>query len=439
LPTSSRGATFRAVTAQTPPSLLARLLARSTAIEPHELPAVSAAFSLFFCVLGGYFAVRPIRETIGTTLGSDRVADLWFFTSLGAVIIVPLYGWLVGRVRRSVLLPTIYALVAAAFVTYGILFRTRPDDLALASTFYVGLSVLNLLLVSVFWSFLLELFTSEQTKRLFGVISTGGTLGALVGPIVTDLVVQRIGTSGVLFIGAALFTGAIVSQRVLIAIWKAPGGAGAGNDRAIGGNPFAGVALVLKSPFLLMIALFVVLLSTTNTLLYFQQLEIVARTFTDTADRTQVFARIDYIVQTLTVFSQFFLTGRIAKHFGVTALLVTLPLIIMGGFLVLATTGTFAVLATVLVVRRWGEYAFIRPGREMLFSRLDTEAKYKAKNLIDVPVYRGADVLVAQLQNALRAGGLTATGVALLGAGAALAWAGIGTWLGRRHEGVRNT
>ncbi|HMS02365.1 MAG TPA: hypothetical protein PKE51_05300 [Gemmatimonadaceae bacterium] len=425
------------MTASTPPSLLARLLARSTAIEPHELPAVSAAFSLFFCVLGGYFAVRPIRETIGTTLGSDRVADLWIFTSLGAVIIVPLYGWLVGRVRRSILLPAIYTLVAAAFVTYGVLFRTRADDLALASTFYVGLSVLNLLLVSVFWSFLLELFTSEQTKRLFGVISTGGTLGALVGPIITDLVVQRIGTSGVLFIGAALFTGAIVSQRVLIAIWKAPGGAGASNDRAIGGNPFAGVALVLKSPFLLMIALFVVLLSTTNTLLYFQQLEIVARTFTETADRTQVFARIDYIVQTLTVFSQFFLTGRIAKHFGVTALLVTLPLVIMGGFLVLATTGTFAVLATVLVVRRWGEYAFIRPGREMLFSRLDTEAKYKAKNLIDVPVYRGADVLVAQLQNALRAGGLTATGVALLGAGAALAWAGIGTWLGRRHEGAR--
>ena len=420
--------------ASTSPSLLARLLARSTAIEPHELPAVTAAFSLFFCVLGGYFAVRPIRETIGTTLGSEQVADLWLFTSAGAVCIVPLYGWLVGRVRRSVLLPAIYALVAAAFVTYGVLFRTRADDLFLGSTFYVGLSVLNLLLVSVFWSFLLELFTSEQTKRLFGVISTGGTLGALVGPIMTDLMVQRVGMSGVLFLGAALFTGAIVSQRVLIAIWKAPGGAGERSDRAIGGNPFAGVAIVLKSPFLLMIAAFVVLLSTTNTLLYFQQLEIVARTFTETAERTQVFARIDYIVQTLTVFSQFFLTGRIAKHLGVTALLVTLPLVIMGGFVVLATSGTFAVLATVLVVRRWGEYAFIRPGREMLFSRLDTEAKYKAKNLIDVPVYRGADVLVAQLQSALRAGGLTATGVALTGAGAALVWAGIGTWLGRRHE-----
>ena len=416
------------------PSLFARLLARYAAVEPREAPAVMAAFALFFCVLGGYFAVRPIRETIGTALGGERVADLWILTSIGAVIIVPLYGWLVGRVRRSILLPAIYALVAIAFATYGVLFRARPDDALLSASFYVGLSVLNLLLVSVFWSFLLEMFTSTQAKRLFGVIATGGTLGALVGPIITDLTVQRVGTSGVLFIGAALFTGAIVSQRVLIRIWQAPGSAGEGNDRAIGGNPFAGIGIVLRSPFLLMIAAFVVLLSTTNTLLYFKQLDIVANTFADSATRTQVFARIDYVVQTLTVFSQFFLTGRIAARLGVTALLVTLPLVIMGGFLVLAVNGTFAVLATVLVVRRWGEYAFIRPGREMLFSTLDTEAKYKGKNLIDVPVYRGADMLVAQLQNALRAGGLTGTGVALIGAGAALVWAGIGTWLGRRYE-----
>ncbi len=421
-----------------PPTAFARFLGRFAKVEPHEAPAVIAAFSLFFCVLGGYFAVRPVRETIGTALGGERVADLWILTSIGAVIIVPLYGWLVGRVRRSILLPAIYAAVAVAFATYGTLFRARPDDPLLSASFYVGISVLNLLLVSVFWSFLLELFTSAQTKRLFGVISTGGTLGALVGPIITDLTVQRVGMSGVLYIGAALFTGAIVSQRVLIRIWKAPGGAGERSDRAIGGNPFAGFGIVLRSPFLLMIAAFVVLLSTTNTLLYFKQLDIVASTFADTATRTQVFARIDYVVQTLTVFSQFFLTGRIAARLGVTALLVTLPLVIMGGFLVLAFSGTFAVLATVLVVRRWGEYAFIRPGREMLFSSLDTEAKYKGKNLIDVPVYRGADMLVAQLQNALRAGGLTGSGVALIGAGAALVWAGIGAWLGRRHEGTRS-
>ena len=421
------------------PSPFARLLGRYANVEPKEAPAVTAAFGLFFFVLGGYFAVRPVRETIGTILGSDKVSDLWILTSIGAVIIVPLYGWLVGKIRRSVLLPAIYTAVAIAFAVFGVLFRNDPEGQALGSTFYVGISVLNLMLVSVFWSFLLELFSSPQVKRLFGVIATGGTLGALVGPLITDLSVQHVGTSGVLFIGAAMFTGAIVCQRILITVWTAPGNAGEHADRAIGGNPFAGVSLVLKSPYLLMIALFVVLLSTANTLLYFEQLEIVRATFTDNAQRTQVFARIDYIVQTLTILSQFFLTGRIAARLGVTALLVAVPVIVMIGFLALSMTGSFAVLAVVLVVRRWGEYAFIRPGREMLFSKLDTESKYKAKNLIDVPVYRGADALVAQLQNAVRASGMAGSTVALIRAGAALTWAGVGAWLGSRHEKKADT
>ncbi len=417
-----------------PPSLFARLLGRYAKVEPEEAPAVIAAFCLFFCVLGGYFAVRPVRETIGTILGSERVSDLWILTSLGAVVIVPLYGWLVGKVRRSILLPAIYTAVVLGFITFGVLFRNNPEDLTIGSSFYVGISVLNLMLVSVFWSFLLELFSSPQAKRLFGVIATGGTLGALIGPLITDLSVQRVGTSGVLFIGAGLFTGAIICQRILISVWTKPGGAGEHADRPIGGNPFAGVPIVLKSPYLLMIAVFVVLLSTANTLLYFQQLDIVSATFTDNAMRTQVFARIDYVVQTLTILSQFFLTGRIASKLGVTALLATVPIIVMFGFVAISLTGSFAVLASVLVIRRWGEYAFIRPGREMLFSKLGTEAKYKGKNLIDVPVYRGADALVAQLQNAVRAAGVGSTGVALLGAGAALGWAGVGAWLGRRYE-----
>jgi AAA family ATP:ADP antiporter len=413
---------------------LARLLGRSANVEAHEISAVVAAFSVFFCVQGGYFAVRPVRETIGTILGSEQVSHLWLFTSVGSIAIVPLYGWLVGQVRRSVLLPAIYAFVALAFVGFGMAFSANPESQTVGSVFYVWISVLNLMLVSVFWSFLLEMFSGAQTKRLFGVIATGGTLGALIGPLITDVTVQHVGTSGVLYIGSVLFVGAILCQRVLLRVWHAQGTTTAGTERAIGGNPFAGLTIVLKSPYLLMIAAFVVLLSTANTLLYFQQLDIVAATFTDRAQRTQVFARIDYVVQTLTIFSQFFLTGRIAARLGVTALLTTIPLVIMGGFLVLSTSGSFAVLATTLVIRRWGEYAFIRPGREMLFSPLTTEAKYKGKNLIDVPVYRGADALVAQLQNALKASGTTATGVALLGAGAALVWAGIGAWLGRRHE-----
>lgn len=417
-------------------SPLVRFLGRVARVEPREAPAVITAFLLFFCVLGGYFAVRPLRETIATILGGDRVADVWVVTSIGAVAIVPLYGWLVGRVRRSLLMPSIYGFVAVSLATFGLLFRAHPEDMAVGSTFYVWISVLNLMLVSVFWSFLLELFDSAQAKRLFGFIAAGGTTGALVGPLLTDLTVQHIGNAGVLFIGATLFVGAIVAQRVLVSIWKAGrAGQAAPVDRGLGGNPFAGFAIVLRSPYLLMLALFVVLLSSVNTFLYFEQLNIVRETFPDVARRTQVFARIDYVVQALTVLSQVFLTGRIAATFGVRALLVTVPLMMVAGFLALAAIRGFAVLAGAMILRRWGEYAFIRPGREMLFSRLDTESKYKAKNLIDVPVYRGADLLVAQLQSALKQGGLSSAGAALLGAGAALAWAAVGLWLGRRAEG----
>jgi AAA family ATP:ADP antiporter len=205
-------------------------------------------------------------------------------------------------------------------------------------------------------------------------------------------------------------------------------------SRGVGGNPFAGVLLVLKSPYLLGIALFVVMISTANTILYFEQLRLVKDMFDDPEQRTQMFARIDFIVQTLTVVSQVLITGHLAKKLGVTALLVILPVMIMGGFLILASMGTFLVLATVMVLRRWGEYAFIRPGREMLWSRLDTETKYKAKNFVDVTVYRFSDAVVAQVQDALKTGGMNPTQGALLGAGVCAMWAVNGWWLGRKFD-----
>jgi len=191
---------------------------------------------------------------------------------------------------------------------------------------------------------------------------------------------------------------------------------------------------VLKSPYLIGIALFVIMISTANTILYFEQLRLVKDMFDDPEQRTQMFARIDFLVQTLTVISQVLITGRLAQKLGVTALLVILPLMVMGGFLVLASMGTFLVLATVMIMRRWGEYAFIRPGREMLWSRLDTETKYKAKNFVDVTVYRFSDAVVAQVQDALKAGGMNPTQGALLGAAACAAWAVNGWWLGRQYD-----
>ncbi|MGH7466594.1 MAG: NTP/NDP exchange transporter [Longimicrobiales bacterium] len=417
-------------------------LARVAKVEPDETPAVMTAFFLFFCVLGGYFAVRPVRETVGTILGAERVADLFLVTWVASIAIVPIYGALCARFRRSAFLPWIYAFVAVALVICSLTLRNEEGSVAMSRFFFVFISVLNLFVVSVFWSFLLELFNPGQTKRLFGVIAAGGTAGALIGPFVTSLVVGRIGNAGILLMGASLFGVAIVLQRVLLTIgerrkWSTSASA-VPLDRPMGGNPLAGFSLLFKSRYLLGIALFVVLLASVNTLLYFEQLRVVSATFTETADRTRAFSRLDYTVQSLTILSQLLITGRLASRFGVVVLLTAVPLAMVGGFLALAATGTFGVLALVMVTRRVGEYAFVRPGREMLFSRVDTETKYKAKNLIDVPVYRGGDALSAQVDKAINASGLGAGAVAVLGACLALAWAFNGFLVGRSHKEATN-
>ena len=406
------------------------------------MPTVVTAFFLFFCILGGYFAVRPVRETVGTILGRDRVADLWVATWIASLAIVPLYGAVVAKVRRSVFLPIIYGLVAVALATIGVVLQAQPRSVAAAQFFYVFISVLSLFLVSVFWSFLVELFDSGQAKRLFPVIAAGGSAGALVGPLFTDLTARTIGNGGILFVGAAMFVLAVVLQAILIRLWKTGfeprrDGDEANHqtrDRALGGNPFAGITLVLRSPYLLGIATYVALLATANTFLYFEQLRLVEETFADTQTRTSVFARIDWIVQSLTILSQLFLTGRIASRLGVVVLLTIIPVAIFFGFVVLSIWNTFAVLAVVIVLRRSGEYAFVRPGREMLWSPMSKETKYKAKNFVDVPVYRGADAAVAQLQSFIEKSGFGVQAVALLGALGAIIWGINGWWLGRRHD-----
>lgn len=426
-------------------SSLQRLLSRFAKIEPGEIVVVVAAFLLFFFVLGSYFAVRPVRETVATVLGPDKVADLWAYTALFAILAVPLYGWLVGQVRRTVLLPGIYGAVALTLAAIGAAFQADEDNLRVGMFFYVWISVLNLLLVSIFWSFLLEFFDGGQSRRLFGVIAAGGTLGALVGPALAGLFVPYIGNAGVLYMGACGFVVAILCQRVLIGLWRtrrsATGGVDGSSpaekrplDEGLGGNPFAGIFIVLQSRYLLGIASFVVLLSLVNTVLYFEQLRIVADTFESREQRTQVFALLDVIVQSLTILSQLLLTGRIATRLGVGALLTAVPAVLAVGFLMLLAFNVFGMIALLLVMRRWGEYAFIRPGREMLWSALDTESKYKAKSFIDAPVYRAADYIGAQAKTALDAAVAGPAVVALVGAGLATLWALNGRWLGRLHQ-----
>ncbi len=419
---------------------LRRLLSAFVKVESDELPAVLMGFLLFFFVLGSSFAVRPVRETVASGLGPDRVADLWLYTALFSIAIVPLFGWLVARIRRSILLPCIYAAVSAIFVVAAVYLRADESNVAVGSFFYVWISVLNLMLVSVFWSFLLEMFTSEQARRLFGFIAAGGTAGALAGPIVTRLAVESVGNSGIMYVGTVGFLLAIVCQRTLLAIWTRPRSPAAAaapvKDQGLGGNPFAGIAIVARSPFLLGIGLFVVLLSAANTFLYFEQLRIVEDVFPDRTRRTEVFANIDIAVQSLTIITQLFLTGRIAAAFGVRALLTIVPLAMVIGFTVLSFAAAFPILAGVFIIRRWGEYALARPGREMLFSKLDTEAKYKAKNFIDVPVYRAADYVGGQAKTALDAVGSGPTGAMVVAALLATIWTINGWLLGRKHDGA---
>ena len=424
------------------PSFAGRIFSTLTSVERREVPLVVVAFFLFFCVLGGYFAVPPVRETVGTILGRDRVANLYVATWIASLAIVPIYGAIVAKVRRSVFLPLIYGFVAVALAIAGGVLQNQSKNVAVGQFFYVFISVLSLFLVSVFWSFLVELFDSGQAKRLFPVIAAGGTAGALVGPLFTDLAARSIGNGGILFVGAALFALAVALQAILIRLWKRDpephrehGDADyQARDRALGGNPFAGITLVLRSPYLLAIAAYVALLATANTFLYFEQLRLVSITFADTQTRTSVFARIDWIVQSITILAQLFITGRIASRLGLVVLLTIIPVAIFFGFIALAIWNTFIVLAIVIILRRSGEYAFVRPGREMLWTPMSKETKYKAKNFVDVPVYRGADAAVAQLQRAIEGAGFGVQTLALLGALAAALWAVNGWWLGRRYD-----
>jgi ATP:ADP antiporter, AAA family len=418
-------------------SPVARLLQRLAQIEPEERPAVAAAFALFFCVLCGYFMLRPVRETIGTVLGEKEVEDLFVATWVGSIAVIPIYGLACSYLPRAAVLAAVYALFGGSLLVLAGEMNVDPGNLAAARFFYVWISIFNLFVVSVFWTLMVDRTSSEQAKRLFGVIAAGGTLGGLIAPVITDFLVERVGRTGVLVTSASLFAIAIVCQMILLRVWRRSPKAGAdtsSREKPIGGNPFAGITRVLRSPYLLGFCLFVFLLASVTTFLYFDQLRLVKEAFPNEDDRTQVFARIDFVVQALTLLTQVFFTGRIATRLGLAVLLVSVPLAMLGGFLTLALISNFWVLAVVMVIRRAGEYALTRPGREILFTSVDTETKYKAKNFIDVVVYRGGDALSAQVRGGLKASDISSAALALVGAGLALVWAVVGWWLARRHE-----
>ena len=414
-----------------------RLLGRLFTFDEDETPAVMGGLALFFLLFAGYFMLRPVRETMGVAGGVDNLQWLFTGTFIVTLLALPLFGWVVARARRRRILPWTYGFLASNLLAFALLFAVQPDNLWVARAFYIWLSVFNLLSISLAWSVLADLFSNEQAKRLFGLLAAGASLGGLVGPILGTVLVGVIGHAGLVLL-ATLFLLGSIGAATYLQRWRdrapLPAEVEHPRSRPLGGNPFAGAGEVLRSPYLLMLALFVVLLASISTFLYFEQARLVAQTFTDRTRQTQVFGLIDTVVQALAILTQLFFTGRIARRMGVGVLLVAVPLVMVAGFLWLALAPVFAVFVVVMVVRRAGEYALVRPGREMLYTVLPAEQKYRAKNFIDTVVYRGGDALSGWVKRGLDVLGEHPQLAMLIGAGIALGWAATGGWLGRRQR-----
>ena len=419
-------------------------LRQSLGMQPGESGAVVAGFLFFFCLFASYFMLRPVRETMGIAGGVKNLQ--WLFTATFVVMLVaiPIYGAVCAWLPRRRFVPWVYAFFIANLLAFAFATRAAPDNVWLARTFYVWLSVFNLFVVSVAWSLMADVFRPEQARRLFALMAAGASAGGLAGPVLGAWLVEPIGLTGLMIVSAGLLAATLPGVGWLFA-WRRRAGAGTGTEagqaadvdpaRPVGGGLWAGLVLIARSRYLLGVGLFVILLATSSTFLYFEQARLVAAAFPERARQTQVFSLIDATVQGLTIVVQLLFAGRVARRYGVTALLVSVPLAVAAGFVVLAIWPVFGVLAGVMILRRVGEYALIRPGREMLFTVVDPETKYKAKNVIDTTIYRAGDAVSAWVKTAIDAlSGHPAT-VALAGAVLALAWAALGWWLGQRHEG----
>lgn len=421
------------------PSYLRRLSLAVNARDGELLPAL-CGFLLFLCLFTGYFMLRPIRESMGIAAGVENLQWLFTATFVAMLVAVPLFAWLSARVPRLRLIDWVYGFFGFNLLMFVEVFQFQPDSIWLAKVFYVWISVYNLFVVSVAWSLMADVFDSEQAKRLFAFVAAGASIGGLLGPALSALLIEPIGASGVMLLAALLLGVTLVLKRALMR-WRETGGAGRPDAaptqsprQPLQGNPFSGLTAVFQSPYLLGIAGFVVLLATVSTFLYFEQARLVAELYPDRASQVRIFGTIDIIVQAGALLSQLFITGRIAPKLGIRALLASVPLLMCIGFVGLALAPGFALLAALMIIRRIGEYAFVRPGREMLFAPLDAESKYKAKNVIDTVVYRAGDAMSGWAKSLLDMLGQGAGLAAMVGACCALLWGYLGWQLGRQAD-----
>ena len=430
-----------------PPSGLYAVLSRVVDVRRDEMRAMLMSAAFFFFVLSGYFVLRPIRDEIAVTAGTSKLPWLFTGTLIATLICNPLFSALVVRLPARKFIPITYHAIAVCLLAFYVVRRLEPSsaEVNVGIAFFVWTSAIALFVTSIFWCFMADVFRSEQAKRLFGFIGVGGTLGSLTGTAMTSLLVKSIGTSNLLLVSALLFELGVLVVRFFPA---APSGARSevrvigGRARAIdddverrviGGSAWAGISNLRRSPYLLGIAVFLILYTVGSTILYFQQSDIVGRYYANKAARTQVLANIELGVQLLTVLTQAFFTGRIIRWIGLGATLAVMPALSALGFAALGAVPLLGTVVAFTVLRRGSNFALTNPAMEALFTVVSREDKYKAKSFIETFVYRGGDQIAAWTYAGLSALGLGLTGISYAAVPMCAVWLALGLWLGRRQ------
>jgi AAA family ATP:ADP antiporter len=408
-------------------------LQRAVPATARERSAALWSFAYFFTLLAGYYVLRPLRDQMGIAGGVKNLPWLFTATFLSLLVAQPLYGALVARLPRVKFIPIVYHFFVANLVLFWVLLTFDVEKVIVARAFFVWVSVFNLFAVAVFWSFMADLFTAEQGKRLFGFIGAGGTVGALLGPVVTILLSAPLGPVNLLIAAAAFLEAAVFCVHRVERVANAPTDLDPRRLR-VGGSALAALPELIRSPYLMGVAIWVSLLSFGATIAYFAQANIVSTTIHDAATQTRLFAGIDLAVGLLSLATQIFATGRFLRRFGTGISAAALPVVYVVGFVAVAIAPILSVVVTLQVAQRWMNFAIANPARQVFFTVVGREEKYKAKNLIDVVIYRGSDALYGWLYDSLQALGLKLGAIALCALPVVAGWLILSTALGQAQE-----
>ena len=404
-------------------------------IEPREVPAAALSFLFVFMLMAAYYVLRPVRDAMASDWSDAELSWLWtlnFFISAAAVL---LYGCVVSRVDFRKLVPGIYLFFAGSFLLFYVATRWLDDTGFIDKCFYVWVSFFALFHVSVFWSFMADIYTRSQSRRLFGVFGAGASIGAVTGPAIPVFLGGVLGVYNLLLVAALMLL--FIIPIIFYLDKTRPGESGAtaarGLPQPIGGDFFAGFVDFVSHRFLLGIGLFILLYTMMSTFVYFELKNVMVEY--DRATRSQYWGMMDLAVNTLAIFTALFATGRLATRFGLAVTLAVVPVIMVFGWVAAAVAPGLAILVGLQITRRAGNYAITRPAREMLFTGVERETRFKTKPVIDIVVYRGGDVVAGWTYTGLAQGvGLGLGAIAIVAALLALIWTLVGIFLGAHHD-----